>query len=353
MKNLFLRYISIIILLTGFIPHYLFCQERTTDYFIAPEKTALRFISCREGNLTGEIIPGVSTLAKSDIAYPYIAILDTAGNQVLIFNHKEGLNMPYKTITNPNPFIKWGAIKFLQDSIIATGHMADSAKLSVINIKSNETTTYKGPDNIFSFKGIDEILVDGSTLWAVDDLVMPLYILEYRIANQHKLTLVKTHPLKPNGTYESIIQAVTHESYIACLSKTGGGYGSYYPYYITFVKKSSPTLSATYEGGGYTKTFKIKGSKEKYKGKIPYRITSITNNSEHLFYTKPEIGLGIISFESLSPTGTEDWNTAISSSMVKEIPMKDLVKAIWLPNNGVLAGVFKQKGIFEVRIINY
>lgn len=81
-----------------------FCHEGVTDYFIAPEKAELKFVTCKEGILNGEYIHRVSKLAKGDIHYPYLAILDTAGSQVLIFDKNKGFETSIRTIQNSNQF---------------------------------------------------------------------------------------------------------------------------------------------------------------------------------------------------------------------------------------------------------
>lgn len=326
-------------------------QSQETDYFIAPEGKSLKFFSCIDGILKREIIPGTSTLAKNDINFSKAAILDTQGNRIQLFDFNNSISTPIQTIYKKENHSNWESLKFINDSILAIGHSADSAKLSLVNLNTGKHTEYSGPDSIFFWKGIDEILIEGNTLWAVDDLIMPLYILEYEIINGDNLKLKNIHSLNSNGSYESISMAILTNEYIAYLSHTGGGYGTYYPYFITFLKKSSPEFSITYVGGGYNQRFKVKNSKEKYKDKFPFRISSITANNEFLYFSKPEVGLGAIRLENIVTHKSNDFNMKLPSNEVTETPMKNLFRVIWIKNNSLLIGVFKESDNYSVRII--
>ena len=72
-------------------------------------------------------------------------------------------------------------------------------------------------------KAIDDFIVLENKIIAVDNIVMPKYLIEYERKFLPRLDSAKIFKLEPNGTYESIQKAVSNEHYIGLLSGTTGG----------------------------------------------------------------------------------------------------------------------------------
>lgn len=76
---------------------------------------------------------------------------------------------------------------------------------------------YKGYD-----KCIDDLLVSGSKIIAVDNIVYPKYLLEYDFQNPSYPHLIKSFNLPENGTYESIHKGSQNENFLALISSSFG-----------------------------------------------------------------------------------------------------------------------------------
>lgn len=74
-------------------------------------------------------------------------------------------------------------------------------------------------------KCVDDFLLQGNNVIAVDNLVYPKYLIEYDFKNPSSPNLIKSHNLPANGTYESIRKGTQNEYYIALISGTFGMYG--------------------------------------------------------------------------------------------------------------------------------
>lgn len=75
-------------------------------------------------------------------------------------------------------------------------------------------------------KCIDDLLVNGSRVLAVDNIVYPKYLLEYDFQNPSYPYLVKSFDLPVNGTYESIYKGTRNEEFLALISSSFGGKGA-------------------------------------------------------------------------------------------------------------------------------
>lgn len=84
---------------------------------------------------------------------------------------------------------------------------------------------YEGPE-----KSVDDFLVENNKLIAVDDFVLPKYLIEYDVSNPDYPHLVASYSLPQNGTYERIRKGSFNKEYMALLSTTFGmeeGRGEY------------------------------------------------------------------------------------------------------------------------------
>ncbi len=149
-----------------------------------------------------------------------VAILDIEKNNVLIydFQSSKGLNL---TI----PFDLKAKTILLNDKNLFVGGEMGKEMLVQYHILSNEWFCLEIPAQvIFPGKAIDDLVVNDSLLIAIDNLIMPKYILYYQLNETGRLSLSHFKDLKSNGTYESIFQGRITTKYLGLISGTYSGY---------------------------------------------------------------------------------------------------------------------------------
>lgn len=148
-----------------------------------------------------------------------VVVLDTAKNQVTIYN------ITSDEIKLTIPFgIKSKSI-FLDENNLFVGGDKGKEMLIQYHIKSEKWYQLEIPNEVNVWgKAIDDIVVNDSLLIAIDNIVMPKYVLFYRKNTTDKLELSHFKELKHNGAYESIHQGRITETYIGLLSDTYSGY---------------------------------------------------------------------------------------------------------------------------------
>jgi hypothetical protein len=76
-------------------------------------------------------------------------------------------------------------------------------------------------------KAMDDLLVDGDRLIAVDDIVYPKYLVLYDVADPARPRLREVRDIPNHGTYERIHTAALGENWLAILSGTFGRAGAF------------------------------------------------------------------------------------------------------------------------------
>lgn len=180
------------------------------------------------------------------------------------------------------------------------------------NINSHElVATYSIHHNKFTavempFKGyekcIDDLLLDGNKVIAVDNIVYPKYLLEYDFTNPDFPHLIVSHSLPENGTYETIKKGSTNESYVALISSSFGmdGGGRYVNIFRKGNYKSYIRLSQWY------------GMSDQDNDKKYYwRDILLLPNQNVLLIPSNEDGIGIyyIDDSMITEKGIEDSNS--------------------------------------------
>lgn len=149
-----------------------------------------------------------------------IAILDTAKNDITIFNinssNQLNLSIPFE--------IKPKTILLNNDNIFVGGEMGKEILIQY-HLKNEKWYQLEIPSEVVVWgKAIDDLVVNDSLLIAIDNIVMPKYVLFYRLNSNNRLDLSHYKGLKHNGAYESIHQGRITETYIGLLSDTHSGY---------------------------------------------------------------------------------------------------------------------------------
>jgi hypothetical protein len=96
------------------------------------------------------------------------------------------------------------------------------------HILSGEWYRLEIPEHIFIWgKAVDDLVVNDSFLIAIDNIVMPKYLLFYHLNSTSKLEFSHYKELRSNGPWETIRQGRITPDYLGLLSKTQSGWRGY------------------------------------------------------------------------------------------------------------------------------
>lgn len=145
-----------------------------------------------------------------------VAIIDTAKNEVSIFNIKSSaqikLTIPFE--------IKPKTILVNNDNLFIGGEMGKEILIQY-HLKSEKWFQLEIPKEVIFFgKAVDDLVINDTLLIAVDNIIMPKYILYYHLNSNDKLNFSHFKELKSNSSYESIHKARITDSYLGLLSTT-------------------------------------------------------------------------------------------------------------------------------------
>ncbi|WP_163718771.1 hypothetical protein [Mangrovibacterium lignilyticum] len=151
-----------------------------------------------------------------------VAILDTAKNAIILYDfqlsNETKLTIPYE--------LKPKTILLFENNLFVGGEMGKEI-LVQYQIKGNHWEKLEVPEEVQMWgKAVDDLVIKDNLLIAIDDIVMPKYVLFYNLKSAGKLELSHFKKLKSNGTYESIYKGRITKKYLGLLSGTFGGYGS-------------------------------------------------------------------------------------------------------------------------------
>lgn len=149
-----------------------------------------------------------------------VAILDTAKKIILLINIKTESKSELKI-----PFDFKPKTILLNDENLFIGGEMGKEMVVQYNIQSQKWYQLQIPIEVmFPGKAIDDLVVNDSFLIAIDNIVMPKYVLFYGLNSNGRLDLSHYKELKHNGAYESIHEGRITEKYIGLLSETSSGY---------------------------------------------------------------------------------------------------------------------------------
>jgi hypothetical protein len=167
--------------------------------------------------------------------------LDTANSQILIADlFLSNINEKIIKVQIPND-INPISISVFKDNVFVGGDY-EKEKIYTYSQTSNKWTKLDIPAELAMFgKSVDDFMITGDTLIAVDNIVMPKYLLYYDIRDLKNIKLIKSYTVPPNGSYETLFRGLIYENYFVILSSTYGGSGS--QSYLTVLKRYDlPTL---------------------------------------------------------------------------------------------------------------
>jgi hypothetical protein len=154
------------------------------------------------------------------------------------------------------------------------------------------------PDEVVSqHKSVDGLLVDGSRLIALDNVVVPNWLLAYDISNPLQPSVSNIEKLVTHGTWERIEDASVGSRWIAVSSVTGsrGGPGQY----IAILDKN------TFQEQAIISTQPIPTEKSQQPWPGPSDWSEITFLNDRLYVAAGEDGLGILDLSEVETVDTE------------------------------------------------
>ena len=264
-----------------------------------------------------------------------VAILDTARNSITLYEIQTSkeikLSIPYD--------LKPKTILINEDNLFIGGEMG-SEMLIQYHIQSDKWYQLEIPTEVLLWeKAIDDLLINDSLLIAIDNIVLPKYILFYQLNTAEKLALSHFKALKSNAAYESIYQGRISLDYLALRSSA-------------FSANAGNSEHITiYKGLDLTKSFAISTWQDK-KNYHTYNDFLIIGNK--VIIASKENGLGVLKIKnsyfknkdniifriySYLKYGYyfddyENFNREISASKISYIKYKDenIIRLTQIPN---------------------
>lgn len=314
------------------------------NYFLLQKNTKMISLNIFEDNTIREIQTfsiNNKSIYTTD-TQNQVVILDTAKNHISVYNiqssNKIELSIPFK--------IKPKCLLITNENIFVGGEM-EQEMLVQYNLQTREWFSLEIPTQLlFPRKAIDDLLVNDSILIAVDNLVMPKYILYYNLNSKiGKLSFSHLFELKSNTSYESIRKAYITDKYLGLIS---GGYnqGTGHSEHITIYELDNMSMS-----------FAV--SVEEF-GKNPYTFNDFVIIDNNLIIASKEKGLGILHirptyFARSDEFGNDGFNKEIDISNIRYTQYKDenIIKLTIIPYTTKVVLTIKTKaGLLKQSILD-
>lgn len=269
-----------------------------------------------------------------------IAILDTAKNDVTIFDVNSSkqikLSIPFK--------IKPKTVLLSNENLFIGGEMGEEILIQyhLLNEKWYQLEIPK--EVVFFGKAIDDLVIKEGLLIAIDNIVMPKYILYYLLNSQDKIEISHFKELKSNGAYESIRQGRITQKYFGLISGTYSGY------------VGATEHITIYDNIDLKKSFTISSNQKK---KDHHTFNDFLIVKDKIIIASKEKGLGTFKiiksyFKDSDEYGTEEFNAKLSASKINYTPFKNrtIIKLTIIPNTEkIIVTIKDKKGIIKHEII--
>ncbi len=267
-----------------------------------------------------------------------VAILDTASNKLSLYEIQSSketkLSIPFD--------IKAMSIFLNNDNIFIGGQMVEEM-LVQYHIGSGEWYRPEIPEEIsFPYKAIDDMVANDSLLIAIDNQVIPKYILLYRLNPTGKLLLSSMEELKPNGAYENIYQGRITPKYFGLRSDTHSRLG----------RVSHITI---YDQLNLKKSFAISTRWGKIEDNHTFNDFAIIGDKVVIASKENGLGVYTVSPSDLKePQYESDYhNAAVSASNISYTQYKDeeIKKLTLIPNYAkVILTIANKEGVLRHEI---
>jgi hypothetical protein len=214
-------------------------QTISKEYFILLKDVQTMSVNTLKDNKINEIVQysvSEKTIYCTD-GIENVAILNKENNEVKIHNF---ISSTEKVFTVP--FELKPLVLFLKDNNLFIGGSMETEMLIQLNFSTEEWFALHVPEQVaFKDKAIDDIVFFNDMLVAVDNLIMPKYLLYYKYSEDKQCAYSHYFQLKENGTYESYQKAFPTDLYLGLYSTTygkGGGASHISVYSIQDMSKS-------------------------------------------------------------------------------------------------------------------
>jgi hypothetical protein len=245
-----------------------------------------------------------------------VAVLDTAKNIISLFDisteNKSELKIPFD--------LKPKTILLNAENLFIGGEMGKEM-LVQYNFQSKEWYKLQIPIEVmFPGKAIDDLIVNDSLLIAIDNIVMPKYVLFYKLNSMGKLDYSHFKELKSNSSYESIHLARITTNYLGLYSTTmnWGTVREHITIYSDLELLKSFAITTVYKNKGSFNDFLILG--------------------DRLYIANSFNGLGVLyiknSYFTKSKYEHDIFNAEIEESLVnyEKIKNGEIIKLTKIPN---------------------
>jgi len=248
-----------------------------------------------------------------------VAILDTAQNKISLYDlttsKETKLIIPFD--------IKPKTILLAKNKLFVGGEKGKEILIQY-NINDNKWFKLEIPEEVKMWgKAVDDLVINDSLLIAIDNIVLPKYVLFYSFDSSEKLELSYFEDLKSNGPYESIHAGRITSKYFGLISESYSGYtgaSQHITIYdkLNFKKSFAISIGQQEEGFHTFNDFVIVG--------------------DELFISSKEKGLGIFeikdSYFKVSQDRFDNFNAEISMQKVKYNSYStEIIKLTLSPDN--------------------
>ena len=245
-----------------------------------------------------------------------VAILDTSQNNIILYDfllsNETKLTIPFDL--KPKTLL-------LFDNNLFVGGETGKEILIQYQIKKNQWEKLEVPKEVQMWgKAVDDLVINDSLLIAIDNIILPKFILYYDLKPEGKLELSHFRSLKYNSSYESIHQGRITPKYLGLISETMN-WGSTYEH-ITI-----------YSDLDLIKSFAISA---KFEGTRVYNDILLIDNK--LFIANKDEGLGIFeikeSYFKASKDKYDNSNTRVDEKLVdyKQYKKGEIIGLTIIPN---------------------
>jgi hypothetical protein len=257
-----------------------------------------------------------------------VVVLDTMQNKIQIFD----IHTTKETILSIPFDIKPKTILINQHNLFIGGEMGKELLIQY-HLKSKKWFKLKIPKEVMSYgKAVDDLVVNDSLLIAVDNIIIPKYILYYKLNLTDKLEYSHLEKLKSNSSYESIHQARITENFLGLLSTTmnWGTQSEHITLYSDLKLLTSFAIST------------------EYKGKWSYNDILIVDNK--LFIANSFKGFGVLEIKEdyfqESKHEHDIFNENVDEKMIqyKRYLNKEIIGLTKIPNESKIVLTLKNKG---------
>ena len=260
-----------------------------------------------------------------------VAILDTAKNNISLINTKTESKSELKI-----PFdLKPKTILLNQGNLFIGGEMGKEM-LVQYNIQSQEWHKLQIPIEVmFPGKAIDDLVVNDSLLIAIDNIIMPKYVLFYKLNSKGKLDLSHFKELKSNGAYESIHHGRLTDDYFGLISGTYSGY------------VGATEHITVYDNLNLENSFAFSSNEQK---KDYHTFTDFVIIDDKIVIASKENGLGLFQiknsyFKDSDEYRNSHFNSSVNISKIKfeKIKNETVIKITIVPNTNKIVLTLENK----------